>query len=114
MARKALPALVLLLVLAPLLALPPFLSLGLQNALVSMLIASLFAVAFNLLVGQGGMLSFGHAAFYGIGAFAVMHLMLAVEGGLPFPTPLLPLAGGLAGLVLGLVFGYFATIRSGV
>ena len=112
MGRTAFIALAIVLVL--LLGVPPFLSLGLQNAFVSMLIASLFAVAFNLLVGQAGMLSFGHAAFYGIGAFAVMHLMLAVENGLAFPTPLLPLAGGLAGLGLGLVFGYFATIRSGV
>lgn len=104
----------LALLVLPLLVLPPFLSLGLQNTLVSMLVAALFAVSFNLLVGQGGMLSFGHAAFFGIGAFGAMHLMLAIEDGLGVPTPLLPLAGGLAGLALGLLAGYFSTMRAGV
>lgn len=97
-----------------LVAVPPFLGLGWQNALINMLIASLFAAAFNLLMGQGGMLSFGHAAYFGLGAFAVMHLMRAAENGLSFPTPLLPLAGGLVGLVAGLGAGYFAAKRTGV
>lgn len=97
-----------------LIAVPPLLGLGWQNALTNMLIASLFAVAFNLLMGQGGMLSFGHAAYYGLGAFAVLHLMTAVENGLPFPTPLLPLAGAVVGLAAGLVAGFFATQRAGV
>ncbi len=97
-----------------LLVLPPLLGLGWQNALTNMLIAALFAVAFNLLMGQGGMLSFGHAAYYGIGAFATLHLMAAVEDGLSFPTALLPLAGGVAGLLAGAAAGVFATRRSGV
>jgi branched-chain amino acid transport system permease protein len=101
-------------VLALLTAIPPFLSLGLQNALVNVLIASLFALAFNLLAGQAGLLSFGHAAYFGIGAIATLHLMRAVEDGLGFPTPLLPLAGAAAGLVVGVVAGFFATMRSGV
>jgi branched-chain amino acid transport system permease protein len=95
-------------------AIPPFLDLGWQNALVNVLIASLFALAFNLLVGQAGLLSFGHAAYFGIGAFATLHLMIAVEDGFPFPTPLLPVAGAVAGFFVGLVAGYFATMRSGV
>ncbi len=103
-----------LLAAALLVALPPFLGLGWQNALTNMLIASLFAAAFNLLMGQGGMLSFGHAAYFGIGAFAVLHLMRAVEDGLAFPTALLPVAGGLAGLLVGLGAGWFATKRTGV
>jgi branched-chain amino acid transport system permease protein len=97
-----------------LIAVPPYLGLGWQNTLTSMLIASLFAAAFNLLMGQGGMLSFGHSAFYGIGAFAVLHLMKSVEDGLNFPTLLLPLAGAGAGLLLGLGAGWFATMRAGV
>lgn len=101
--------------LAILVAVPPFLGVGWQNAMVNMLIASLFAVAFNLLVGQAGLLSFGHAAFFGVGAFATLHLMLAVESrDLFLPTPLLPLAGAIAGLLVGAVAGYFATMRSGV
>lgn len=101
-------------ILALLIAIPPFLPLGLQNALVNVLIASLFALAFNLLVGQAGLLSFGHAAYFGIGTLATLHLMRAVEGGLDFPTPLLPLAGAAAGLAVGVIAGYFATMRSGV
>ena len=50
------------------------------------------------------MLSFGHAAYYGLGAFAALHLMRAVEHKLfAFPTPLIPLAGAAAGFVFGLV-----------
>jgi branched-chain amino acid transport system permease protein len=112
MLTRLLPIAVLLAVLA---AVPPFLDIGWQNAMTNMLIASLFAVAFNLLIGQAGLLSFGHAAFFGVGAFATLHLMVAVEdGGLAFPTPLLPLAGALGGLAIGLAAGYFATWRSGV
>lgn len=99
---------------AVLVALPPFLGLGWQNTLTNMLIAALFAAAFNLLMGQGGMLSFGHAAYYGIGAFAVLHLMTAIENGFNFPTALLPLAGAAAGLLCGLGAGYFAAKRTGV
>jgi branched-chain amino acid transport system permease protein len=104
----------ILLSLALLVGLPPFLALGLQNTLINVLIASLFALAFNLLVGQAGLLSFGHAAYFGIGAFATLHLMKAVEDGLAFPTPLLPLAGAAAGLAVGVIAGFFTTMRSGV
>ena len=97
-----------------LVALPLLVGRGVQFALVNALIAALFAASFNLLMGQGGMLSFGHAAYYGIGAFAVLHLMRAIEAGLYFPTILLPLAGGAAGLMVGLLFGFFATQRAGV
>ena len=69
MTRFALPALAVTVLL--LLALPPFLGLSLQNALTKMLIASLFAAAFNLLAGQAGLLSFGHAAYFGIGAIEI-------------------------------------------
>ncbi|MCB9959038.1 MAG: branched-chain amino acid ABC transporter permease [Rhodospirillaceae bacterium] len=101
-------------VLVLLAGVPPFLDLGLQNALVNVLIASLFALAFNLLVGQAGLLSFGHAAYFGVGAFATLHLMRVVEDGFGFPTPLLPLAGAACGLVVGAIAGFFATMRSGV
>ncbi len=82
---------------------------------IKMMIAAMFALAFALAMGQAGMLSFGHAAFYGLGAFAALHLMRAVELKLFwFPTPLVPLAGGAAGLLAGLVFGWLATQRTGV
>jgi branched-chain amino acid transport system permease protein len=98
-----------------LILLPLLLSPNLLNAAIKMMIAALFALAFTLAMGQAGMLSFGHAAYYGLGAFAALHLMRAVEQKLfGFPTPLIPLAGALAGFVFGLAFGWFATQRTGV
>jgi branched-chain amino acid transport system permease protein len=94
-------------------ALPALLSAGLLNASIQMLIASLFACAYSLLAGRAGLLSFGHAAYFGVGAFATVHAMNAFGGAGLLPTPLLPLVGALAGLVVGLVAGWFATKRSG-
>ena len=98
---------------AALIALPVLLSQGLVNAAIQMLIAALFACAYNLLCGQAGMLSFGHAAYFGVGAFATVHAMNAVGGAGLLPTPLLPLAGAACGLAFGSVAGWFATKRSG-
>jgi len=88
-------------------ALPFLLSQGLLNAAIQMLIAALFASAYNLLCGQAGMLSFGHAAYFGVGA------LNAVGGAGLLPTPLMPLAGAVGGLVFGGIAGWFATQRSG-
>ncbi|MBL7251819.1 branched-chain amino acid ABC transporter permease [Alcanivorax marinus] len=105
----------ILALLALLIIAPPLLGTGWQYALINALIAALFAAAFNLLVGQGGMLSFGHAAYFGVGAFTVIHLMQSVEyGDFPFPTVLLPLAGAAVSLLCGVLAGFFATMRSGV
>ncbi len=99
---------------AVLAAAPFFMTSYFLSVLTNGLIAALFAVAFNLLAGQAGLLSFGHAAYFSAGGFAVIHLMKAVESGsVSFPTPLLPLVGGLAGLLIGVVAGLFATRRSG-
>lgn len=106
--------LLLALTLALLLAAPWLLSPALLNAAIQMLIAALFASAFALLCGQAGMLSFGHSAYFGLGAFATIHAMNAVNGAGLLPTPLLPLVGGLAGLISGIVAGWFATKRTGV
>ncbi|TDS78207.1 branched-chain amino acid ABC transporter permease [Comamonas sp. JUb58] len=103
----------LLLVIAMLLALPALLSQSLVNAAIQMLIAALFACSFNLLCGQGGMLSFGHATYFGVGTFATVHAMNAFNGAGLLPTPLMPLAGAVIGLVVGVVAGWFATQRSG-
>ncbi|WP_144637537.1 branched-chain amino acid ABC transporter permease [Bordetella genomosp. 13] len=99
--------------IALLAALPFLLSAGLLNAAIQMLIAALFASAYNLLCGQAGMLSFGHAAYFGVGAFATVHAMNAIGGAGLLPTPLMPLAGAVAGLVFGGIAGWFATQRSG-
>ena len=80
-----------------------------------MMIAGLFALSFSLAMGQAGMLSFGHSAYYGLGAFATLHLMKAVEGHLvAWPTPLLPLAGAAAASSSASCFGWLATQRTGV
>jgi branched-chain amino acid transport system permease protein len=98
---------------ALLVALPLLLSQGLVNAAIQMLIAALFACAYNVVCGQAGMLSFGHAAYFGVGAFSTIHAMNALGGAGLLPTPLLPLAGAFGGLCVGAVAGWFATQRSG-
>ncbi|MDP3085187.1 MAG: branched-chain amino acid ABC transporter permease [Rubrivivax sp.] len=99
--------------LALLAALPTILPAGLLIASIQMLIAALFASAYSLLCGRAGMLSFGHAAYFGMGAFAVVHGMNAFGGSGLLPTPLIPLVGAAAGLAVGVVAGWFATQRSG-
>lgn len=96
-----------------LLALPAVLSQSLVNAAIQMLIAALFACAFNLLCGQAGMLSFGHAAYFAVGTFATVHAMNAFNGAGLLPTPLMPLAGAVVGLLTGVAAGWFATQRTG-
>lgn len=98
---------------ALLVALPALLSQSLVNAAIQMLIAALFACAFNLVCGQAGMLSFGHAAYFGVGTFATVHAMNAFNGAGLLPTPLMPLAGAVVGLLTGIAAGWFATQRTG-
>ncbi|MDH3472327.1 MAG: ABC transporter permease [Rhodospirillales bacterium] len=74
------------------------------------LIFALFAASLQFLMGIGGMVSFGHAAYLGLGAYgaalAVKHLELPMEGALL----LAPLAAGLGALA----FGWFCVRLSGV
>jgi branched-chain amino acid transport system permease protein len=77
-------------------------------------IAIVFALSYNMLLGQGGMLSFGHAVYLGLGGFIAAHaLNLAGRGVFYLPLPLLPLVGGLGGLFFGALFGSFSTTRAG-
>ncbi len=77
-------------------------------------IMAVFSLSFNLLRGQSGLLSFGHAVYYGLGAFATIHLLNAIgKGGGPFATALLPFVGGLAGMAAGLLLGYVTTRKAG-
>ena len=74
----------------------------------------LFALSYNMLLGQGGMLSFGHAVYSGLGAYVTVHVLnLIGKGSFYLPVPLLPLVGGAAGLVFGVLFGYVTTKRAG-
>ena len=76
----------------------------------SMLCFALFACAFNLLLGYTGLLSFGHAAFFGGAAYFTAHAIK--EWGL---SPELGLLVGMVGAaLLGLVIGFFAIRRQGI
>jgi len=84
-----------------------------RSLLTQMGIASVFALSYNVLLGQTGLLSFGHAVYFGLGGYAAIHLLRAVNAGLPIPVPFVPLAGAVAGLFFGLVFGAVTTRRAG-
>lgn len=89
-----------------------------QGASVSLLsqMATLmiFGLSYNMLLGQGGMLSFGHAAYSGLGAFVAIHAMnMASNGQLAVQVTLIPLVGGIAGMFFGVLFGYVTTKKSG-
>ncbi|MGA7813261.1 branched-chain amino acid ABC transporter permease [Caballeronia sp.] len=74
----------------------------------------IFALSYNMLLGQSGMLSFGHAIYSGLGAFIAVHVLNAVGAGqIWLPVSLLPLAGGLGGAFFGVLFGYVTTRKAG-
>ncbi|ECI7685942.1 branched-chain amino acid ABC transporter permease [Salmonella enterica subsp. enterica] len=95
-------ALALLLVAAPFVFYPFF--------LMKLLCFALFASAFNLLLGYGGLLSFGHAAYFGMASYVCAHA--AKVWGLP--PELAILSGTAAAAVLGLAFGSLAIRRQGI
>jgi branched-chain amino acid transport system permease protein len=77
-------------------------------------IAIIFALSYNMLLGQTGMLSFGHAVYYGLGAYFTVHAInWAIAAKLPIPLLVMPLVGGFAGLVFAILFGWVSTKRSG-
>lgn len=79
-----------------------------------MAITIVFALAYNMLLGQGGMLSFGHAVYMGMGGFMCVHIMNYVEAySLPLPLPVLPVFGGLFGMGVALIIGAFSTRKAG-
>lgn len=71
---------------------------------------AIFACAFNLLLGFGGMLSFGHAAFFGLSSYVTGWLVTS-QG---YSTLTSILGGVAAASLLGLVFGFIAIRRSGI
>ncbi|SAK41182.1 branched-chain amino acid ABC transporter permease [Caballeronia ptereochthonis] len=68
-----------------------------------------FALSYNLLLGETGLLSFGHAVYSGLGAFAAAH----VFNRFGVPLALLPLIGGIVAMLVAVVFGALSTQRSG-
>jgi len=74
----------------------------------------IFALSYNMLLGQTGMLSFGHAVYAGLGAFFAVHVLNMIGAGKVWlPVSMLPLVGGLAGAFFGVLFGYVTTKKSG-
>ena len=76
--------------------------------------AIIICLSYNILLGQGGMLSFGHAVYTGLGSFLAVHAInMASDGRLPIPLVLMPLVGGLAGMFFAVLLGYVTTKKSG-
>jgi branched-chain amino acid transport system permease protein len=110
-------------------AIAPWLALALAFAAAPMIFSSgsalttlslmgvmiVFALSYNMLLGQTGLLSFGHAVYYGLGGFVAIHTMNAIMNAkLGVPAIVIPLVGGLAGLGFGFLFGLVSTKRAGI
>jgi branched-chain amino acid transport system permease protein len=98
----ALLIMVALIVVSPTVLYPVF--------LMKVLCFALFACAFNLLIGYVGLMSFGHAAFFGMGAYVTA--WTAKNWGLTPEVAIL--LGGVTGAGLGVVFGWLAIRRQGI
>ncbi len=98
------------------LVLPLVFSSGFAISLMGLMgIMIIFALSYNMLLGQGGMLSFGHAVYFGLAGYFTIHLLnLMGEGAIGyFPVSLLPLFGGVVGLFFGSLIGFVSTRRAG-
>ena len=78
--------------------------------MIDLLIAALFAASLHFIMGPAGMHSFGHAAYFGLGAYGAA--LLVRTSGLPMEAALL--AAPLVAALGALVFGWFAVRLSGV
>jgi branched-chain amino acid transport system permease protein len=77
-------------------------------------ISIIFSLSYNILLGQTGMLSFGHAVYYGLGGFLAIHAINFIGfNKWPIPLPLVPLIGGLTGLLFAALLGWVSTQRAG-
>jgi len=85
-----------------------------QTMLSQVGIAIIACLAYNILLGQGGMLSFGHAVYGGLGSFLAIHTLNMVSAGkLALPVSLIPLVGGASGLFFAALIGWVTTKKSG-
>ena len=85
-----------------------------RSLMAQMGIMIIFALSYNMLLGQSGMLSFGHAVYSGLGAYFAIHALTWIaRGQIVYPVSLLPLVGGIAGMLFGVVFGYLTTRKAG-
>jgi branched-chain amino acid transport system permease protein len=95
--------------LAVLLAMPALVPEYPLNMVITMIIYSLFALSYNVLFGQAGLLSFGHAAYFGVGAYTAL-LLFKLAG-----LSLLPgiLGAAVAAAILGVFLGLFVVRLGG-
>jgi branched-chain amino acid transport system permease protein len=102
-------------VIAVLLVLPKLFASGGSLTTFSLIgISIIFALSYNILLGQTGMLSFGHAVYYGLGGFLAIHAInIVVRNKLAIPLPVIPLIGGITGLLFAALLGWVSTRRSG-
>ncbi len=111
-ARLAAPWIALAVVFA---VLPMIFASGSALTMLSLMgIMIVFALSYNMLLGETGLLSFGHAVYYGLGGFMAVHAMnTAIHDRLPVPLFLIPLVGAFGGLLFGIIFGSVSTRRAG-
>ena len=83
-----------------------------QTMLSQMGIAIIVCLSYNILLGQGGMLSFGHAVYSGMGSFLAIHTLNQVSGGWPLPVSLIPIVAGLASVGVAIVLGWVTTKKA--
>lgn len=99
----------LLMVVAPLL----FTSSLSHTMLSQMGIAIIVCLSYNMLLGQGGMLSFGHAVYSGMGSFLAIHTLNTVSNGQwALPVSLVPIVGGLAAALVAVFLGWVTTKKA--
>ena len=85
-----------------------------MTMLIQMGIGIIVCLSYNMLLGQGGMLSFGHAVYSGLGSFAAIHTLNKVGAGeWAIPVSLVPIVGGLGGLLVAALLGAVSTKKSG-
>lgn len=83
-----------------------------QTMLSQMGIAIIVCLSYNMLLGQGGMLSFGHAVYSGMGSFLAIHTLNLVSAGLPLPVSLIPIVGGFASMLVAVLLGWVTTKKA--
>ena len=77
-------------------------------------IGIIVCLSYNILLGQGGMLSFGHAVYSGMGSFLAIHTLNNISNGnLPLPVSLIPIVGGIASMLVAVLLGWVTTKKSG-
>ncbi|MDP1902067.1 MAG: branched-chain amino acid ABC transporter permease [Rubrivivax sp.] len=71
-------------------------------------------LSYNVLLGQGGMLSFGHSVYTGLASFVAIHALVGVGAGtFGLPVSLIPLVGGVTGAAFAVVLGFVTTKKAG-